>query len=196
MTTGTFPPARYEVGILSALVRSASQYAAWFAVALFVLAAAMTVVDVFMRSIVGKPLFGTNDLVILAMTVGVCASFPYATVARRHMSVDILGRQIGGRAYWALEFFGGLFTLLVFAGFAWQFGKRAVRLEQMNEGTQLLLIPLWPFWWGLTVVLALAALAQAVVLADCLRRARAGAPVPDGGPEPEPAARLDGGSAG
>ncbi len=159
---------------------AATSLVAYIAVSLILVAAALTVVDVFMRSVVGRPIFGTNDIVILAMTLGVCGCFPYAMSSRRHMFVDVIGSRIGGRGYWILEIFGSLATLAVFCGFAVQFGMRADRLGDMNEGTQLLLIPLAPIWWIAAALLAFAAAVQAVVVLENVRRAASGAPAPAG----------------
>ena len=46
------------------------------AVSLIVLAAALTLADVVMRSVVRHPLFGTNDVVIILLTIGILRVVP------------------------------------------------------------------------------------------------------------------------
>jgi TRAP-type C4-dicarboxylate transport system permease small subunit len=155
--------------VIDALQRvsgAAARLVAFLAVAMIVLAAILTAVDVFFRSILRSPIFGTNDVVVLALTLGVTACFPYALAVRQHMKVDLVGRRLGPRGYWALELFAGIATVAVFAGFAVEFAKRAGRLERMNEASQLLLIPLSPIWWLAAGLMAVAAAVQVVVVLE------------------------------
>jgi TRAP-type C4-dicarboxylate transport system permease small subunit len=145
--------------------RAATRAVAALAVFLILLAAAITVVDVFMRSIVGSPIFGTNDVVLLLLTVAVAGCFPYALAVGQHMEVTLIGRAMGSRGFWTLSLFGNLVTLVVFAGFCLEFAKRAANLGDQNAGTQLLRIPLMPFWWIAAGLLALGVIAQTAVVA-------------------------------
>lgn len=144
----------------------ASRLVAYLSVAMIVLAAVLTGVDVFFRSILRSPIFGTNDFVVLALTLGVTGCFPYALAIRQHMKVELIGRRLGPRGYWSLELFAGIATTAVFAGFAVEFAQRAGRLARMNEASQLLLIPLSPIWWLAAGLMAIAAAVQLVVVLE------------------------------
>lgn len=142
--------------------RAAASAVACLAVLLILLAAGLTAVDIFMRSILSSPLFGTNDIVILLLTVAVVACFPYALSIRQHIQVSLVGRALGARGYWALDLFANLVTLAVFAGFTFEFAERAGRLGAMHSGTQLLQIPLEPVWWVAAALLAFGTVAQGI----------------------------------
>ena len=169
------------IGALSRLSGAASRLAAYLAVAMIVAAAALTALDVFFRSILRSPLFGTNDVVVLALTIGVTGCFAYALAIRRHMSVDVIGRRLGSRAYWLLELFGGAATLAVFAGFAAEFASRAGRLARMNEASQLLSIPLSPVWWAAAAFMGLAAAVQIAVVLENAHAVAVGRALPASG---------------
>ena len=161
--------------------RAASQGVASLAVLLIILSALLTVIDVFMRSVIARPLFGTNDIVILLLTVAVVGCFPFGLAVRQHIQVDLLGRAIGPLGFWLLEVFANVLTLAVFLAFCIQFGFRAERLGLMNTGTQLLAIPLMPFWWVASGILGLASLAQLMVVLQTIVALLRRAPVPEGG---------------
>lgn len=154
------------IGALHRISGAASRLVAYLAVAMIVLGAVLTAVDVFFRSALRMPIFGTNDIVVLALTLGVIGCFPYALAVRQHMKVEVFGRRLGPRAYWSLELFAGLATAAVFAAFAVEFGERAARLARMNEASQLLLIPLSPIWWVSAALMAVAAAAQIAVVIE------------------------------
>ena len=136
-----------------------------FAIALIVLAAAFTLADVVMRSVVRRPLFGTNDLIILLMMTGILASFPYCTATRQHLRVTAFGSRLGGSGFWLVEIFAGVTIAVILGAFVWQFALRAVMLGRTGEGTQLLFIPMAPFWWIGAALMAAATLAQCLLIA-------------------------------
>ena len=158
----------------------ASRLVGYLAVAMIITAALLTAVDVFFRSVLREPIFGTNDIVVLAMILGVTGCFPYALAVRQHMKVEVVGRRLGPRSYWSFELFAGLATLAVFIAFTVEFAARAGRLARMNEASQLLLIPLPPVWWAAAGLMAIAAAAQAVVVLENVHglATRRGLPAP------------------
>jgi TRAP-type transport system small permease protein len=141
------------------------EWLALFAIGLIVLAAALTLIDVVMRSILQRPLFGTNDVVIILLTVGILATFPYCTATRQHLRVTALGSRLGDSGFWLVELFAGTAILIILAAFAWQFALRAMMLAKMGEGSQLLQIPMAPVWWIGACLMAAAALAQCLLIA-------------------------------
>ncbi|MGD9921465.1 MAG: TRAP transporter small permease [Pseudorhodoplanes sp.] len=137
---------------------------AFLAVTLIAISAALTLLDVVMRSIVGQPLFGTNDVVIILLTVGILACFPYCTATRQHLRVTALGTRLAPFGFWMVEIVAGLAILVVLGAFAWQFALRALMLAKTGEASQLLLIPLAPVWWIGSVLMGLAAFAQCLLI--------------------------------
>jgi TRAP-type C4-dicarboxylate transport system permease small subunit len=143
---------------------TAVEWLAILAISLIVLAAALTLADVVMRSIVMRPLFGTNDIVILLLTAGILACFPYCTATRQHLRVTALGTRLGNAGFWLFELFAGATILIILSAFVWQFALRAAMLAKTGEGTQLLAIPIAPVWWVGSALMAAAALAQCLLI--------------------------------
>jgi TRAP-type C4-dicarboxylate transport system permease small subunit len=143
---------------------TAVEWLALLAVTLIAISAALTVLDVVMRSIVGRPLFGTNDVVIMLLTAGILACFPYCTATRQHLRVTALGTRLNRSGFWMVEIVAGLAILVTLGAFAWQFASRAIMLAKTSEVSQLLLIPLAPVWWVGSVLMGIAALAQCLLI--------------------------------
>lgn len=138
---------------------------ALLAVGLILAGSALTVADVVLRSSIRKPIYGANDIVLLVLVVAVSACFPHAIAMREHMRLAAFGKAVGGRVgHWLCEIFAGVVILLVFAGFSWQFGRKALVLAATHEHTQLLSLSIAPWWWAATVLLGIAALSQLIVL--------------------------------
>lgn len=157
---------------------TAVEWLALLAVTLVTFAAALTVLDVVMRSIVGRPLFGTNDVVIILLTVGILACFPYCTATRQHLRVTALGDRLAASGFWAVEIVAGLAVLVVLGAFAWQFALRAIMLAKTGEASQLLMIPLAPVWWIGSALMASAALAQCLLIVHDIFALLSGKPAP------------------
>jgi TRAP-type C4-dicarboxylate transport system permease small subunit len=156
------------------------EWLAILAVGLIVASAALTLLDVIMRSIVRRPLFGTNDVVIILLTVSILATFPYCTATSQHLRVTALGPRLGPAGFWLVELFAGIVILTILGAFAWQFALRAVMLAKMGEGSQLLLIPMAPVWWIGAALMGMATIAQCLVVAHDAASLIARRPVPRG----------------
>ena len=138
---------------------------ALLAVGLILAGSILTVADVVLRSSIRKPIYGANDVVLLILVVAVSACFPHAVAMREHMRLAAFGHWVAGRVgHWLAEIFAGLVILLVFAGFAWQFGRKAMVLAATHEHTPLLSLPMAPWWWAATGLLGLAALSALIVV--------------------------------
>ena len=74
----------------------------------------------------------------------------------RDRRIAAFGKAVGGRVgHWLCEIFSGVVVMLVFAGFTWQFARRAMTLTATREETPLLAWHIGPWWWAATALLAL-----------------------------------------
>ena len=141
---------------------------------------ALTVLDVLLRWLFSAPILGLNDVVLLVTTVGVTCCFPSAMAERQHMRVTAAGRVIAGRhGHNLFEAVGSVVTLGFFALMAWQFVKKAEQFTRYGDHSPLLHIPVGPFWWVAAAAFVMAALAQAIIVADDLAALATGRALPE-----------------
>lgn len=130
-----------------------------------------TLVDVVLRAFFNKPLYGLNDLIVLAIPLVIAGCFPAGLAMKSNIAIRFLGKSLGPGAERWLEVFGHLMMALFMAVVTWQSGAYASELG--TRETPLLQWPVQPSWWGATVLIALATLVELVNLGQAVVVARA-----------------------
>lgn len=129
-------------------------FASFSAVAL-VLMMGVTFVSVLMRYLFNAPILGSNEIIQLLSVCLVMFAMSYATQTEAHVRVDVLDRAIGriGR------FVGDILAravigiiLWVLVGKAWD---KCLDALEYGDATNMLRIPLWPFYALIAVGMAL-----------------------------------------
>lgn len=132
--------------------------------------AGLTLINVGLRSLFDTSIYGVNDLVLLIVFVAIAASFPIAMRDRQHMRITILGSSLfKGRHIKKFDFFSGLFTLAFLVLLTIEFAKKAQKITEYGNVSEIALIPLAPWWWCATIFLGGAVLLQLEVLLNDLR---------------------------
>lgn len=131
--------------------------------------ALLTVADITMRWLFSKALPGFNEIVELSMAVAIAATFPAGVTTRVNLTIDILDRQVSPRTRKISQAVGSLFLLVLFALLAYRVGVHALRLHDRNAISLFLEIPESPFMVAVSILLALAAMAQLVVYLQDLK---------------------------
>ena len=104
------------VGILDALIRftsTASRVGAWFAGALFVGAAALVSVEVFIRKVFNWSITGIDELSGFALAMGISWGLAFTLLRRAHIRIDTLLVILPVNMRTLLDIFG----TLLFAGY-------------------------------------------------------------------------------
>ena len=104
------------VGILDALIRftsKASRVGAWFAGALFVVAAALVSVEVFIRKFLNWSITGIDELSGFALAMGISWGLAFTLLRRAHIRIDTLLVILPVNVRVLLDIFG----TLLFAGY-------------------------------------------------------------------------------
>ena len=148
----------------------------------------VTVVDILLRALFSAPLHGLSDIYELVVIFMVAASFPASLAGRHQITIRFLGKALPWRAREALELFGHVLALLVFAAMGWQLILHTISLFETGQTTWLLGIPMGPSWAVATALIVVCTPVQAVVvLIQLVRLVAPSEPVPGdpGGPNAE-----------
>jgi TRAP-type transport system small permease protein len=131
--------------------------------------ATMTLTDGLMRWLANRPIEGVRDLGGLAIAVAIACCLPVGLMERGNIAIR-LGNTLSPLLGRVLDALAALLVGVALAAVAWQFWIYAEKLARGRETTFVLQIHVAPFWYGVTVVLWLAVLVQAVVaVRDVLR---------------------------
>ncbi len=133
--------------------------------------AILTVVDIALRWLANASVPGVNEIIQLSMAVAITATFPAGVTTRVNLTIDILERNVSQQTRLTCTAVGSAFLLLLFVLLTWRVGMHAINLHERNAISLFLEIPEAPFMLGVTVMLALATLAQVIVFLKDLKEA-------------------------
>lgn len=124
-----------------------SRTAATLGVLFLLLVAAMSVTDIVVREITGRPIRGAYDLASLLTIIIIASSFPAGLLERRQIKVTVLGSFMSESVNRALDVFGALLTGVMFLFIAYFVTLHAMRVTDSNQMTMVLNMPIGPWWW-------------------------------------------------
>lgn len=118
----------------------------------------LTFFDVLSRNVLGRPINGAFELTELSLAVLIFAGLPLVVRAGEHVSVDIVALPFRGIADKiagaAVEAASGVLLL----GVSWLLWERAIRYTGYGDHTMQLDIPIGPFIYLMSGLMALSAL--------------------------------------
>lgn len=119
----------------------------------------LTFLDVIGRRLVGRPIYGANDITEHLMALMVFAGLPLVTAAAAHLTVDLMDRVImaPGMRWW--RFLISMLVTLVLALLAWLFARQGLNSIQISDVSQALRIPRAPVYFFMAFSAALSAAA-------------------------------------
>ena len=123
---------------------------------------AVVMLGVIMRYAVGSPLLGVNEIVQLVAVALAMLALPYCTNSGAHVRVDLFDGLLGrwGRFLSSLLFRALAIVALYFlCRQAW---KKAAEAIEFTDVTNMLEIPIWPFYGAIFAGMALCALIYAI----------------------------------
>jgi len=130
------------------------------------LIALMIVSDVLLRWLFSAPIRGMNEIVEVMLAVAIAAVFPSGVCRRVHLSIDLLAPRLPHRVGDWLVVVGDAVLLVMLAVFAWSMGTYANDLGARHAQTSYLGMPQAPTSWCVSVLFAVSALLQMVMLAS------------------------------
>jgi TRAP-type C4-dicarboxylate transport system permease small subunit len=124
----------------------------------FLVAVALTVVDIALRSVSGLTVHGLTDIVTLCTMIGAMLAIPYGFAADQHVSIDLFTSRMPLRLQRWLRFGAALLSLAFLSGVFW-FGLRQMLTEYgYGDRSQSIGIPMVWYWVPLITGIGLAAL--------------------------------------
>ena len=147
--------------VIEKSVRKTSEIIALVGLSCLLIQAIMIVLDVLLRLILNSPIFGIEDINQLLITIILASFFPILLIDSKNITIDFLGQLLGTKIKVWLDVIGQLITLLLFILVVWQLAIFAI--EGKKKHTLILQIPIAPFWWRTTGLMAFCIPAQLVV---------------------------------
>lgn len=118
----------------------------WVAGAAMVAMILLIVASVFMRYAMHQPMLGSNELIQLASVVLVMAALPYCTFEDGHIRVDIFDRILGRWGRLAGDVVFRLLSMFVLSLLTYRAVLKATDALRWSDSTNMLSLPIWPFY--------------------------------------------------
>ncbi|MGO4855412.1 TRAP transporter small permease [Phaeovulum sp. W22_SRMD_FR3] len=132
-----------------------------------VLMLALVFVSVIFRYLLATPILGVNEIVQLASVAVVMLALPYCTAQNGHVGVDVLDEAIGAAGRYIGDIQSRILSGVVLAVLVQRAALKALDAREFGDATNMLNLPLWPFYAFIAAGMALCVLillAQLVVL--------------------------------
>jgi len=150
------------------IIRYVSRVLGYVATGFMVVLMLLTVVDVFLRYFFNAPITGATEISRLLMIIIVFPALGWAAIDRVHIRVDLVVSRIPPRMQAIFGSITFLFALVTYCIITWQsFLEAAV----VNRQTSLLHLSFTPFYWVMSVGLAIFCLAIAALVVEDIAKA-------------------------
>lgn len=133
-----------------------------------------TIADVLSRWLFSRAITGMEEVAGMALAVAVSACLPAGAAQRVNITVDLLSGKVGPEMQKALERFGALALLVLYALLALRVGDYAAELGARKAVTVYVNLPIAPFLWVVTAFLVATTLVQALNVFALVRSGIAG----------------------
>ncbi len=99
----------------------------------------------------------------------IASCFPAVLLRCNNITIRFLGRFLGRAGHNWLETFGSFLTLIFFSLIVWQFFRLTMDYQANGRTTDTIEMPLAPWWWVISIIMALCIPVQAYVFFINLR---------------------------
>ena len=129
----------------------------------------LTVVAVFTRKVLNSPIIGVQDISEVSLIFVVFTAMAYAGWTGGHIAVDLIADAVSQRVLRIIDFVMRAVATVLLATLAWQSVHRAIEAQSDAETTNLIAIPLYPFFWVIAAGFGLFALTTLVLTVRAAR---------------------------
>jgi TRAP-type transport system small permease protein len=117
---------------------------------------------VLLRFAFAQPILGLNEIVQLNSVAVVMLALPWATSEGAHVRVDVLDKAIGRAGRYAGDLMSRALSVFVLAVLVWRAALKALDALKYGDATNMLGLPVWPFYAILALGMALCVVVLAV----------------------------------
>lgn len=107
---------------------------------------AIVSLGVTMRYALGSPLLGINEFVQLTAVALVMCSLPFCTARNDHVAVDMFDNALGRGGRFLGDILSRLASGMVLAFLTQRAAVKALDAWEWGDATNMLLMPIWPFY--------------------------------------------------
>ena len=129
------------------LLSIVARAAAILGVLFLLVVAALSVADIVIRELTGRPIRGAHDIGKLLTIVIIAACFPAGLLERRQIEVTLIEFVVSDTINRIMRVFAALLTGFMFACIAYFVTLHAGRISASQEYSMVLGLPLGPWWW-------------------------------------------------
>ena len=128
----------------------------------------LTMVDGVSRWLSLPRIPGFLDISEVVYAIVITSCFPALLIRDHNVTIRFLGKAVGGRTNYWLEFFGNVLTLAFFTILVWQFYLLTLDLQANNRVSPTLEFPIAPWWWITSIIMTITVPVQVLVIFDSL----------------------------
>jgi len=150
------------------IIRNVNRVLGYVASSFLILLMMITVIDVILRYFFNAPITGTTEISQLMMIIIVFPALGWAAVDRAHIRVDLLIRQVPRRPSAVVNAITLLLALGVYIIITW---RSLLESAVVNRQTSLIHLPFAPFYWLMSVSLAIFCLAILALIVEEIGKA-------------------------
>ncbi len=125
----------------------------------------LIVAGVLMRYAFGQPILGANEIIQLAAVALVMSALPYCTSLNGHVGVDVFDRFLGRFGRRAGDVLARVLSGWVLSVLCHRAALKALDAAEFGDATNMLGLPLWPFY---AILAAGAGLVVAIFAIQCV----------------------------
>ena len=144
--------------MISRIAQALATASAWMAGAVLVALMILTVADVVSRNILNQPIGGVFDLTHFAVLAMVFLGLAYCSFFGAHVSIELVYDRLPTWAQRVLDGIANFIGAALYVLIAWRSWVQADLVRDLNEASELLQIPKYPFYWLLAAGAVLFAL--------------------------------------
>lgn len=115
-------------------------------------------VGVVMRYAVGRPLLGVNEIVQLVAVALAMLALPYCTQSGGHVRVDLFDSALGRAGRFLSSLLFRVLTIVALFYLCRRAWTKAAEAIEFGDVTNMLQLPIWPFYGAVFAGMALCAL--------------------------------------